>query len=71
MSDRKTRLVRIPADIAEKLEDIKDVTGEAVSDQIDPLLRDAVEAKHTELKTAIKAIKSARAKHRPAAIASV
>lgn len=69
MADRQTKQVRIYEDLAGKLGDITDVTDQSIADLLDPIIRTHIEETHEKLAPAIKAIRTARLKHRPATAA--
>lgn len=63
MTAKGTQPIRVYEDLAEKLRDIRDVTGEQIVDLVDPLIREHIEETHKRLLPSIKQIKAARAKH--------
>jgi hypothetical protein len=63
MAEMKTKAVRIREDLAEKASEISDATNETISDILDPIIREEIDAVHARLLPAIRAIKNARRKH--------
>jgi vacuolar-type H+-ATPase subunit I/STV1 len=58
--DRGTELVRVFADLAEKLADLAEVLDTTTAQICDPLLRHDIEAKHAKYKPQIDEVKAAR-----------
>lgn len=65
VTDRKTRLVRVPEDLADMVKWVAEFANETVADTLDPILRPTLTERFGRIREQVEAIAAIKAAHAP------